>query len=391
MLKTDAFKNLHIAVVVPYIPPTYIGGGETYIYYLTKEQAKLGIKIDLFTTRLPAKTEDWDWSHVNLYQSRNLFKVGNTPVMPSLFSQMMKNDSYDLIHTAVPSGFACDISALVAGIKKKPVVILYHCDVIPSSAAARVYTSILRLYTLKKVDRIISTTRSYAATSAMLKRFTDKVSIVPMGTDLTRFYRNEQYRREIRKRHNLNDSDRIILFIGGLNRQHKFKRVDLLIKAMAQVSRKDGSAALIIVGEGDLKPGLQQLCRELDFSRVVFTGYVSNEDLPKYCNAADLFVLPSLTREEAFGIVLAETASCGVVPICFDIPGPGEVCRNLGGFIVPLSGTGNAEDELARVITAALTADLSERSKISQRNAKKYAWSEIARQTLEIYQELMQK
>ena len=89
--------------------------------------------------------------------------------------------------------------------------------------------------------------------------------------------------------------------------------------------------------------------------------------------------------------MLAEAASCGAVPVCFDIPGPGEVCRNLGGFVVPLPGTGNAEDELAGVITKALASDLSDRSKISRENTRQYAWSEVARQTLEIYRELMQK
>ncbi len=383
-------KPLKIAMAVPYVPPTYIGG-ETYIYYLTKEQAKLGMTINLFTTRLPVKTGDWDWSHVNLYESNELFRVGHTPVMPSLLPQMLKNDDYDLIHTTVPSGFACDVSAFVSDLKRKPLVILYHCDVIPSTIIRKAYSSFLRFYTLRSADRILSTTRSYAETSAMLKHFSDKVTIVPMGADPSRFYKNEQYRKEIKKRHKIKTTDKVILFIGGLNEHHKFKRVDLLIKAVAQVSKQSGGVILIVVGEGDLKPGLQQLCQELDFNNVVFTGYASNEDLPKYCNAADLFVLPSLTREEAFGIVLAEAASCGVVPICFDIPGPGEVCRNLGGFIVPLSETGNAEDELARVITEALASDLSERSKTSRENAKKYAWSEVARQTLEIYQELMQK
>jgi len=53
------------------------------------------------------------------------------------------------------------------------------------------------------------------------------------------------------------------------------------------------------------------MCRELRLEKVIFTGYAANEDLPRYYSAADLFVLPSLTREEAFGIVLVEAASLG--------------------------------------------------------------------------------
>lgn len=379
---------LNLTISVPYVPPTYIGGGETYIYYLSRALANLGVNISLFTAKMPQWKGDWNWSHVNLYECNSLFKVGNTPIMPTLPLQMLRNNHIDLIHTAVPSGFACDVSALISNIKRKPLVILYHCDVISSTITAKAYSSFLRLCTLRYTDRIISTTRSYAETSATLKHFADKVRIVPMGVDTTRFYVNEQYKDGIKKRHKIGD-DKIILFVGGLNWPHKFKRVDLLIKAMVKVSEKRDDSTLIIAGEGELRPSLERLCQELKLKKVIFTGYVSNEELPKYCNAADLFALPSLTREEAFGIVLVESASCGAVPVCFDVPGPSEVCRDLGGFVVPLPTTAETYEDLAQTILHALATDLPSQSKICQRNAQKYAWSEVAQKTMEVYQELI--
>jgi len=380
--------NLSIAMAVPYVPPTYIGG-ETYVYYLTKELAKLGVSIDLFTAVIPQKTGEWDWGHVNLHESSYLFKIGNTPIMPSLLPKLIKYDNYDLIHTTVPSGFACDVSAFVSYIKRKPLVILYHCDVAPSSVITKTYSSFLRLYTLRHADSIISTTRSYAETSSMLKRIPGRVDIVPLGVDTTRFFPDERYQSQIRERHGIGDDNKTVLFIGGLNWHHRFKRVDLLIRAMSEVCKERDDITLVIVGEGDLKPGLQLLCQELNLGKVIFTGYVSNDDLPKYCNAADLLVVPSLAREEAFGMVIVEAAACGAVPICFDIAGPSELCRDLGGFVCTPEETKDAHISLAETISRVLASNLEHKSTECAERAKKYSWTEIAQKTLAIYERIV--
>ncbi len=381
--------SINLAIVVPYIPPTYIGGGETYIYYLSKELANLGVNISLFTAKLPPQRGEWNWQHVDLYECKSIFNVGNTPIMPSLPLRMLKNNNWEIIHTAVPSGFACDISALISSIRKVPLVVLYHCDLVDSTAVSKAYSSVLRRYTLKHADRVIATTSSYAKTSSLLRQLTDKVRVIPMGTNLTGYSSNAQEKQEIKGRYGINHNEKVVLFVGGLGHFHKFKRVDLLIKAMAKVLDERKDVTLIIIGKGNLKHSLQALCQELGLDKVKFVGYVSNEDLPKYYSAADLFVLPSLTREEAFGIVLAEAASCGAVPICFDIPGPGEVCRDLGGLVVPVSGGRDVQDNLAQAILHALTTDLHAQSKACQANAKKYAWSKVAQKVLETYRELI--
>jgi len=80
-----------------------------------------------------------------------------------------------------------------------------------------------------------------------------------------------------------------------------------------------------------------------------------------------------------------------VVPVTFDIPGPGEVCRELGGFVAMLSDTSEPQAELAQTILQALSSDLPVASDICRRNAQRYAWSEVAQRTLEIYRELLSR
>jgi len=381
--------TLNIAMAVPYVPPTYIGGGETYIYHLSRELARLDVNISLFAARLPADTGEWDWRHVDLHQCRPLFKVGNTPVMPSLPFQMLNNGHYQLIHTAVPSGYTCDVSALVSGLRKIPLVVTYHCDLVNQTAVSRAYGSILKNHTLRRAGRVIATTDSYARTSSLLGQMPDKVTVVPMGTSLSGYSPQPEDGQEIKARYGIKGGEKVALFVGGLGSFHRFKRVDLLIGAMAKVLQERADVSLIIVGRGNLMPQLKTQSQALGLKKVHFAGYVTNEELPKYYAAADLFVLPSLTREEAFGIVMAEAASCGAVPMCFDIPGPGEVCRDLGGFVVPLSQSDEAAGNLAQAILSVFSQNLSHRSAACRVNAKRYAWSEIARQTLETYKELL--
>lgn len=378
-----------LAISVSYVPPTYHGGGETYIYYLTKELVKLGISIDLFAAEIPKKAEKWNWDHVSLHECKPLFMVRHNPIMPSLPLSMIKNGRYDLVHTGIPLGFACDAATFVSHIKRKPLILTYHCDVVSSTSISGAYASFLKLYTLRCADKILPTTRSYADTSPLLKNFRDKVEVIPMGVDLARYTFNKQHRDEIRAKHGIRHDEKVILFVGGLNYYRRYKRIDLLIKAMEIVLRYHENVTLIIVGEGDLRPSLENLCRELNLRKVIFTGYLSEQDLPKYYCAADLFVLASLVREEAFGIVLLEAAACGVVPISFGIPGPSEVCQDLGGFVAPVPTTEELHVRLAETILEALTTDLESKSKVCMENVKRYDWSKIAERTLRVYQELV--
>lgn len=376
-------KSLNVAFSVTYIPPTYIGGGQTYIYYLTRELYNLGVKIDVFASEVSVESSEWDWEHAKIHECKSILRVSNTPIMPTLPLKMGKDNSCDLIHTDVPQGFSCDISAFISDVKKKPLIITYHCDLLPSTIS-RAYSFILRNYTLKRADKIVATTRTYAETSPLLKKFMNKVEIVPMGVDLKIYSISDREKtgKEIREKYEIQD-ERVLLFVGGLNEPHRYKRVDLLLKTFKEISKKYPDVKLIIVGEGELRSGYESMCNELDVKdNVLFTGYVSNEELPKYYCASNLFVLPSLTREEAFGIVLLEAAACGCVPVCFDIPGPGEVCKNLGGLVVfaenPMIG-------LKKTISEALSLDLDEIGRICADNVKKYGWNEVAKETLDIY------
>ena len=109
---------------------------------------------------------------------------------------------------------------------------------------------------------------------------------------------------------------RIFLFLGRI---HPKKGCDLLIKAFAQVARKDQSLHLVIAGPDQIgwQNKLQRLCEKLGVSeKVSWTGMLSGDLKWGTFYAAEAFILPS--HQENFGISVAEALACGVPVLISD-------------------------------------------------------------------------
>ena len=122
----------------------------------------------------------------------------------------------------------------------------------------------------------------------------------------------------------------LVLFVGRLV---AYKGVDVLLRAM-----RDVRARAVIVGDGPLRNELTALAAELDIAdRVHFAGNAPADELTALYNACDLFVLPSVTRAEAFGMVQIEAMSCGKPVISTDLPSgvPWVNLHGNTGLIVP--------------------------------------------------------
>jgi glycosyltransferase involved in cell wall biosynthesis len=84
---------------------------------------------------------------------------------------------------------------------------------------------------------------------------------------------------------------------------------------------REWSGSLMIVGEGPLEPELRRLAVELGIDdRVRFAGRVEDEQLPACYQACDAFVLPSLARTEAFGVVQVEAMAAGLPVVSTRLP-----------------------------------------------------------------------
>ena len=136
-----------------------------------------------------------------------------------------------------------------------------------------------------------------------------EVEIVPNGIRLDRFAFRQDARRKIREELGL--EDRFVL--GEVGRLCGQKNQMFLLDVIAALSRAREDAALLLVGEGELRPALEARAEALGVSdRVIFYG--TSDDVPGLLSAMDVFALPSLF--EGLGIVAVEAQAAGL-PVLF--------------------------------------------------------------------------
>jgi phosphatidylinositol alpha-1,6-mannosyltransferase len=140
-----------------------------------------------------------------------------------------------------------------------------------------------------------------------------RIAKITPGVDTRRFYPDRTAGLAIRARYQLEDYP-VILTIGRLA---PHKGHDVVIQALPLVLSQIPNAVYLIGGKGPALESLQALAQERAVSdHVIFAGYVPDEELPAFYNAADLFVMPSRQMLEAgewegFGIVYLEANACG--------------------------------------------------------------------------------
>jgi glycosyltransferase involved in cell wall biosynthesis len=161
----------------------------------------------------------------------------------------------------------------------------------------------------------------------------NKIRIINYGIDLEVFRSSKKNRRETRRALNLLDEDRVILFLSLISKQ---KGADVAIRAFKLLSREAKNIKLIVAGDGDYLPGAKQLAKSLAIAdKVIFPGFVRNEDTSLFYNASDVFIFPTL-RLESFGIVIAEAMACGKPVIASNIGSiPNVIDNEVNGILIP--------------------------------------------------------
>ncbi len=205
-------------------------------------------------------------------------------------------------------------------------VCFYHSDVVGRGSAGSLYNKLVVPRFLAKMDRIIVTSPNMKQSSACLQPFLDKVDVVPLFADIKHFhYQEDNKRREILERIGAGDEAKIILYIGRFGR---YKGLDYLIKALALLPE---NYYIVLVGDGPERAAVEELTHELKLERRVLRfDHVPYSDLPRYYSAADVFVLPSIDRGEAFGLVVVEAMACGVPVVTTEL-GTGTSFHNIDG------------------------------------------------------------
>lgn len=162
-------------------------------------------------------------------------------------------------------------------------------------------------------------------------------------------------------------------FIFTIGRLSKFKKVDLIIKALASLKQKGNGLRLIVGGDGEEKTNLMNLAHKLKLSQQVqFVGRLSDEEVCAYLAKAQFVVFP--TTNEPFGIVPLESMACGTPVIVSNSGGPKEtVIEGETGLTFEAD---NQADLANKILTLWENTDLTRQMSLAARKhvEERFSW-----------------
>jgi glycosyltransferase involved in cell wall biosynthesis len=218
--------------------------------------------------------------------------------------------------------------------------------------------------TLRSADKVL-------AVSADLRNRVVELGVAPgrsclwrQGVETDLFRPGD--RAAARHRLGLPDDEPILLWVG---RMVPVKGLDVLVRACSGLKEKKVGFRLVLVGDGPLRPGLEEVCRRAGIAEsVTFAGMRGHKEVADWYRAADLTVLPS--RSEGLPNVLRESVSCGTPFVASRVGGIAEIADGTLDRLVP------PEDPAA--LADAIAASLAERANRPERRYAPLSWSESA-------------
>ena len=269
-----------------------------------------------------------------------LAKKAATMLSPAMVRWMRRHAAeYDLIHIHHPDPMAA-LALRLSGYRGR-VILHWHSDILSQKLLLRLYRP-LQSWLIRRADRILGTTPVYVRESPWLQGAQDKVGFVPIGIEPIIFEENavSEYRNHY-------PGKKIVVSLGRLI---PYKGFSTLIEA---ANRLGEGYQVLIGGMGPLRDDLQQQIDSLGLQeRVQLLGYVADETLPALYGACDVFVLSSVMKTEAFGIVQIEAMSCSKPVVATQIPGSGTAWVNedgVSGLNVPPGDPEALADAIRRI------------------------------------------
>ncbi|CAD7780153.1 MAG: D-inositol-3-phosphate glycosyltransferase [Candidatus Methanoperedenaceae archaeon GB50] len=357
------------------------GGVEENIINISQELMKRGHEVTVVTSDIPDRPKKEIIHGIKVMRTKPLFSIFKTPIMPN-YKELLSTVDADIIHAHGTIPNVSDVAIFYAAKNNIPSVLTYHfdgnADSIIGSFFGEFYNRFINRKVVSKADKIIATSKSYAETSMVLNDFLGKIEIIPNGVDLNRFNPEIEV-GNIREKYNLPNGN-IVLYVG---RFVKYKGVEYLIRAMKYVEH----GTLVIAGKGKLERRLKQIVRDEKLKNVKFLGYVPDEDLPKLYRVSDVYVLPSITRGENFGISALEAMACGIPVIASDLPGVNWLVRDYCGMKVKPKDVLGLSEKINELLSN--DALRSEIGKNARKNAEEYNWEDISKKVMDVYEEVL--
>jgi rhamnosyl/mannosyltransferase len=246
---------------------------------------------------------------VDVVRVAALGQAASVPLCPSMPFELWRHRA-DCVVLHEPNPIAG--TALFLRTPAPRLVVWHHSDLVRPWWAPATYGRLVQRALYRRADCVIVSSPALAAESVLVRQ-ARRVAVIPFGVTLERYEHVNEASRARANRVVAAVPGPRMLFVGRLV---YYKGLEVLIDAMA---RCEGS--LVIIGEGPLEGALRALVMEKRLGeRVLFAGRVSDAELPAFYQACDVFVLPSIARTEAFGVVQIEAMAAGKPVVSTNLP-----------------------------------------------------------------------
>lgn len=286
-----------------------------------------------------------------------------------------------ILNTHYASGYGLT-SALVGF--RPTLLSVWGSDVYDFPYSSRLAGRVIR-WNLKRASRIASTSNVMARQVVALAPGIEAPLVTPFGVDTERFAPTPS-------------GGNHSMSIGTVKALTWKYGIDILVQAfasllgfpdVAQIDR-ERRVRLILVGDGEDRPGLEELARRVGvWERVSFIGRVRHDEVPRWLNSLDVYVAASRLDSESFGVAVVEASACGVPVVVSDAGGLPEVVRHEEtGIVVPR----NDPEALAAALRRLVVDDaLRARMGVAGRRfvMEQYEWESCVDTMLDCYREVI--
>ena len=381
-----------ICLVTHFFPP-HMGGIEKVSYEQSKRLTESGYEIDVLTSKIKGQNEHpAKGIRVFAYPSLKLAERFGVPY-PILtveaykkFAKVIKK--CDLVHAHGHVYMSSYLAGKLAKKYKKPFIVTQHNTWIDYQSWLNIMENINDLTigksVLKHADRILTVSKETMKYVLRLGADKAKTSVMYNGVDTNCFHPVKK--GESRKKLGLPKKRKIIFSARRLVYKNG---IDTLIESAHLVARNNPDILFVVAGKGPSRKLIEDRIKELGIEdSIKLTGFVPDDLLPVYYDAADYFVLPSASGE-GLPLVLFEAMACGLPVIATTVGGTPEIINHMkNGVLVPPRNPEAMAEALSKLLAEEkLGQTIGEEAKKNVEDM--FTWEKNLRQLKGVYNEFV--
>ncbi|HKZ87854.1 MAG TPA: glycosyltransferase family 4 protein [Candidatus Bathyarchaeia archaeon] len=391
-------RQLNVMMFSWEFPPRVIGGISPHVFFLSKSLAKNGVKVHVVTCDFPGAPAHENIDGVEVYRVDSyknpspdfatwvyLMNLNMQKEAAAIAAKLP--DKIDVFHAH--DWLVADAGIGLKHVFRKPLLATMHSTEIGRRDGVHTITE--RMIHETEAWLTYEAWRVVCCSDYMVQHVkwafglpNDKLSMIPNGVNPQIYDGLEKQDMGAFRAKFALPQEKIVLYVGRLVYE---KGIHIFINAIPKVVQKT-DAKFIIVGSGYMQEQLSNIVKSMGLEhKVLFTGFVEEENLLKLQKIADVSVVPSLF--EPFGIVALEAMAAKSPVVVSDTGGLSEIVDHdiTGVKVYP-----NNADSLAWGIIKVLT-DGAYRNRIRENAYKKiqekYDWDKIAQQTRYMYETIL--